>query len=219
MFKPSVTARIYHRIYLRTLKLTASIHRKRLKNTDFTIISNNCWAGICYQHYGLQKLSPTVGTYFFAEEYLKFCSNLKYYLGQELRFIDATESKYASILAERKELDVPIGVLDDVEIVFLHYKSPEIAKEKWERRIKRVNWENLIVKFSYQNGCTDAHIHQFFSLTLPGKRFAFVNHPFPVYETAFLIPGCENDQITNDTFYWNRYFDVDDFINQSILEQ
>ncbi|MBQ3614621.1 MAG: DUF1919 domain-containing protein, partial [Anaerotignum sp.] len=213
-FNPSIAERICHKIYLHTLRLTASVHRKRLKRADFTIISNNCWAGICYEHYGLPKISPTVGAYFFADDYLKFCSDLKYYLGQELRFIQAKESKYASILMEREEMHVPVGVLDDVEIVFLHYKTPEIAKEKWERRVSRINWDNLIVKFSYQNGCTDAHIHQFFSLPLPGKRFAFVNRPFPEYPSAFVIEGYENNQIENDTFWWNQYFDVDGYLNK-----
>lgn len=29
--------------------LTASIRRKKLNNTDFTIISNNCWGGCVYE--------------------------------------------------------------------------------------------------------------------------------------------------------------------------
>lgn len=217
MSKPTLMERIVHKIYVKTLKLTAPAHRKKLKTTDFTIISNNCWAGICYRHYGLPKLSPTVGLYFFAEDYLKFCSDLKYYLSQELRFIQAKESKYADILMKRGEMHVPVGLLDDVEIIFLHYKTPEIAKEKWERRVKRINWDNLIVKFSYQNMCTEEHIHRFFALPLPGKRFAFVNRPFPEYPSAFVIEGYENSQIDDDAFWWNRYFEVDEYLNQNIV--
>ena len=35
----------------------------------FTIISNNCWGGLVYQHYNLSYDSPTVGCYFFALTY------------------------------------------------------------------------------------------------------------------------------------------------------
>lgn len=32
---------------------TARYRRKRIHQTDFTIISNNCWGGFIYQSYGL----------------------------------------------------------------------------------------------------------------------------------------------------------------------
>ena len=51
--------------------------RNKLNNTDFSIISNNCWGGSVYRRYGLQYKSPTIGLYFFAEEYIKFLMNLE----------------------------------------------------------------------------------------------------------------------------------------------
>ena len=42
-----------------------------LDNKDFTIISNNCWGGMIYESYGMQKLSPTVGLFFMSEDYIK----------------------------------------------------------------------------------------------------------------------------------------------------
>lgn len=44
-----------------------------------------------------------------------------------------------------------IGKLDDIEVVFLHYKSEEEAYQKWNRRKKRINYNNLIFKFNDMN--------------------------------------------------------------------
>lgn len=156
-----ITDRLVNKISGLTNPLIGKYRKSRLINTDFTIISNNCWAGICYEYYGLPKLSPTVGLYFFADEYIKFLNNLERYLSIDLRFINVHDSKYCKALIDKKQSNVPIGILDDVEIVFLHYKDAIIAREKWQRRVERVNWNNMIYKFSYMNNCTSGHIHAF----------------------------------------------------------
>lgn len=208
MFRPSKKERILHKIEERLRPFFADFRRKKLKRFDFTIISNNCWGGICYEYFGLVKQSPTVGTFFFAEDYLKFVKRLKYYLSLELRFINVDESKHFSYLKEH-EIRCPIGILDDVEVFFLHYSNESLAKEKWSRRVRRVNWENLIFKFSQMNECSFDHLLMFDKMDLPGKKFMFVNKPNKEYSCAFYYPGYENDlQIENDTFYWNRYVDV-----------
>ena len=53
-----------------------SPRRKYLRNTDFSIICNNCWAGYVYRRFGLPYLTPTVGLYFFPEDFLKLCSDV-----------------------------------------------------------------------------------------------------------------------------------------------
>ena len=101
-----------------------SWNRMRIKERDFTIISNNCWAGKVYQYLGMPYLTPTVGLYFFAEDYIKFVSNLKYYLSLELRFITALDSRYREVLQERKHDMVPIAVLDDVRSGRIEFFAP-----------------------------------------------------------------------------------------------
>jgi len=143
-------------------------NRKKIKSRDFTIISNNCWAGKVYQYLDMSYLSPTVGLYFFADDYLKFVSNLEYYISLELSCIPIQESRYKDVLLERKRI-CPIGKLDDVEIVFLHYKSEQEAKEKWNRRKMRINWDHLIIKFSKMNLCTENHMRKFAELPYEHK--------------------------------------------------
>lgn len=143
--------------------------KKSIKNKNFSVISNNCWAGRVYQYLDMPYLSPTAGLYFFAPDYIKFVSDLRRYLATELRFIEPEESKYYEEIKKRNQTDKPIGILDDVEIVFLHYKTKEEAAEKWNRRKERVNFDNIILKFSRMDLCTEKEIEKFDSIPLKNK--------------------------------------------------
>ncbi len=158
-------------------KLFAKKRQKKLKNTDFTIISNNCWGGMIYESYNLRKNTPTVGLYFYAEDYIKFLKNLKKNLNTKLTFINPSESKWKELfMSDKRSGTFPIGKINDIEIFFLHYKSAKEAKEKWERRCKRVNFENLIVKFNDQNMCTEQDVKEFFKLPFKNKIFFTVKN-------------------------------------------
>lgn len=73
----------------RTNPLFAKGRCERLDRCDFSIISNNCWAGPVYRYFGLPNKSPTEGLYFFASYYVRFSANLRHYLSSHLEFIDA----------------------------------------------------------------------------------------------------------------------------------
>ena len=45
MFRPSVSERLIHTFDMKTRNFFSGKRRKKLNNTDFTIISNNCWGG------------------------------------------------------------------------------------------------------------------------------------------------------------------------------
>ena len=193
----------------------SSFRRKQLNNTDFSIISNNCWGGHVYRRFDLPYSSPTVGLYFFSEEYLKFVSNLEYYLHTELRFISSYESKYKDELIKRNQTKVPIGLLDDVELVFLHYKNEYEASEKWKRRTDRVNLGNLIVKNSQMNLCTDDHLYQFDRLPYK-KKIAFIaqdsclNINCGIKIKRYSADGCVKD----DTTFFSNHVNLIDLINR-----
>ena len=188
--------------------------RESLTNTDFSIICNNCWAGYVYRRYKLPYATPFIGLYLFAEDYVKLCENFKFYTKQPIEFIDCKDSKYCDIIAERNQQNVPIGKLHDVEIIFLHYKTQEEAKEKWERRIKRINYDNLIFKFSKMNYCTDEHLKRFDSLKAK-KKFCFV----PPEDAGLIKCGVpfksakEKKEVGNDTLEYSKYIDIEKLIN------
>ena len=151
----------------------SNIRRKALKNTDFTIISNNCWGGMIYESYNLRKNSPTVGTFFMASDYIKFISNLKHYLKADLTFINPETAHCIEEIKKNKSYpNFPVGLLDgEIEIVFLHYKSEKEALEKWTRRCSRVNYENILFKFNDQNECTLQDLEAFINLPYNNKLF------------------------------------------------
>ena len=180
--------------------IRCAYNKKRIKSRDFTVISNNCWAGKLYQYLDMPYLSPTVGLYFFADDYIKFLKNLKYYMSLDLKFTSFKDSKYSEILKENNQIEKPIGVLDDVEIVFLHYKSEEEAYEKWNRRKARINWDNLYVKFSKMNQCTEKHMKEFSELPYE-KKILLGTRKMPKYDCEVYWNGKtdKNGQILLDT--------------------
>lgn len=182
-------------------------------NKNFSIISNNCWGELIYPYYGLPYMSPTAGLYFFDEEYIRFVSNLNYYINTDLQFIDAQKSKYRDLLYKKGQENCPIGLLDDVEIVFLHYKTKEEAKNKWDRRKKRICWDNIILKYSQSISTKIEMMHKFEQL--PYKKVIFVIKDYQL-KSQIIYPGCEcNGCISNDTDYITKHFEPTDLINSS----
>ncbi len=180
---------------------------------DFTIISNNCWAGSVYRWYNLPYLTPTAGIYFFADDYIRFLSNIRYYLSIPPKQIPYEQSKYKDILIERKQMDVPIGRIDDVEIVFLHYPTFDVAKEKWLRRVARINWDNLIIKNSEMNYCTENEIRLFDKLPFE-RKFIFTTRDYSISSQVIFKEYLGQDQVKDDTLLFNKYVNLNNLITK-----
>lgn len=195
--------------------IMAPFRLKRIKyNKDFTIISNNCWGGHVYRYFNLSYSSPTVGMYFFAEDYIRFISNLKKYMEMDMVFITAKESIHYQEIVDKhpSSLNKPIGRLGDVEIVFLHSKSREEALIKWNRRKKRVNYDNLVVKMSEMNGCTMEHLRLFDALPYK-KKFVFVTKDYGLASQVIYKECMGMSEIDNDTILFRKYVNLENLIN------
>lgn len=195
-------------------KFLGFIHRSLLVSTEFTIISNNCWGGVIYKYFGLKFQSPTVGMYFFSDEYIKFLKNFDYYIQQPLIVRDSTSSKYKEELLRRGQNPL-IGWLDDVEIVLLHYHDVDDAIRKWEYRRDRIDRKCLIFKFNDQNLCSEQCISEFDKLNFANK-ICFTGRNYPEYaSTIFFKEYAEIGYVQNDTKmrHWRRYFNVIRYIN------
>lgn len=212
----------YEGLRLRVLKkirlLFAKSRNKKLINKEFTIISNNCWGGMIYESYNLPKMSPTVGLFFMADDFIRFCSDIKRYTSAELTFIPPESSKYADDL---KKMGVfgkfPIGVIDDIQVMFLHYHSEQEAKEKWKRRCSRINLDKLIVKFNDQNGCCEEHARAFAARPFEHKLF-FTVHDWGVnkWDGYYKIKQHTKDDFvtaSHEPLVKNRYVDLTKLIN------
>lgn len=200
-------------------RVWGNIRCRRIDRTDFTIISNNCWGGHVYRRFNLPYLSPTVGLYFYADDYLRFVSDIESNVSKPLRFITCEESRHRDDLKNKGQTEVPIGVLgDDIEIVFLHYSSEQEAFEKWNRRCKRINFSNLIIKNSEMNGCTPEDIKAF--MTLPYKKVAFVTEKtYRETGQGTVIKKYANEsRVLDDTTYYAQHVDLISLINSKKID-
>lgn len=204
------------------LKLLAPYRKMFLKNKQFTIISNNCFASLVYQRYNLIYQTPTIGTFIMPDDYIKLLKNLKYYLESPLVFISPNQSKYITVLENiDKWGHYPIARLDDIEIHFLHYTSSEEASLKWNKRLKRINWNRILVKFSQQNQCKELTLKEFETLNYKYK-FCFVNQYLSDNPTFINLKECEQyEEITFDAErkYYNKYIHITKLLNSMLVDE
>ena len=196
--------------------LLADRRQSKLLYKDFTIISNNCWGGMIYESYNLQKLTPTVGLYFMASDYIKFISNIKKYVLEDLVFISPKESKWLTSKETQDSIKCPIARLDDIEIYFLHYHSEEEARDKWTRRCSRINWDRILFKFNDQNGCTEEDLKAFINLPYKNKVFFTckewnIKHDCIVKINQFA--NKEHVMASYEPFGKSRYININELIN------
>lgn len=203
---------IVHRIQKYTNKYIGKLRLTNLKSKSFTVISNNCWAGSVYRYYNLPYNSPTVGLYFFSRDYIKFLNNLRYYCTHRIECIDVSQSKYRELLISKHQENVPIGRIDDIEVIFLHYSSFAEAKEKWQRRVNRIVWGNLFIKMSEMNGCTIDDIYEFDKLPFENKVI-FTTQDYGIKSQVIMKQWKGDNQIKDDTTWFNKYIDITAFLN------
>lgn len=185
---------------------------RKIHKVPFTIISNNCWGGHVYRYFAQPYDSPTVGLFFYSDEYIRFLSNIKKYIGEELKFIPIESSRYYDDLQKKNLLHCPIGLLADVEIVFMHYKTQEEAKEKWTRRASRIHWNNLIIKMTQQNLCTEHHMKVFDKLPYK-KKIIFTSDDYKLESQIIFTECMGKGEVVNDTLNFRRYVDLIKLIN------
>lgn len=123
-----------------------AVQRKRLKNEDFSILASNCVGGIIYHRLGRQFLSPTIDLWMLQKDFLQFVLNLRWYLQQELVFVQDPDRDY------------PVARLADITLYFTHYKTEEHARHCWNRRKERINYDNLYIVMYDRDGITEEDI-------------------------------------------------------------
>ncbi len=165
----------------------------QLKADNFSIISQNCIGGVLYSDMKMQFLSPTINTFIPEPDFIKFVSNLEYYINQEIVMSWAEE--------------YPVGLLDDVHVHFMHYDTCYEAKESWNRRKKRINWNNILILATDRDGFDDC-VYDVWK-KLPYNKVLFTVNPFYT-EDCIHIDDKDNcgyvyDLISKREFYKNGY--------------
>lgn len=199
-------------------KLLSWFRRKMLYRTDFSIISNNCFGGFVSQYFDLPYESPFVGLFLFAPDYIRMLERLDFYLKGDLIFIEPEKSNYVDFMKNQGTFSTyPIARLYDVELHFLHYKTELDAAEKWSRRVKRINWDNLIYKFCDRDLATLELI----------RRFDELPHSAKICLTAKKIPlkSClkllneDGDMVMNEWGSFVRTANVIRVLNDLMLNK
>lgn len=124
--------------------------KKKLINSNFSIISQNCIGGVFYHDMNMKFLSPTINLHLKSEDFIKFVNNLESYLAKPL------EMKYGE--------QYPVGILGDINIYFNHYETCEEAYEKWQERKERINFEKLIVIMTDRDGFNENTMKKFLKI-------------------------------------------------------
>ncbi|WP_051651907.1 DUF1919 domain-containing protein [Prevotella sp. P6B1] len=156
----------YHRLQ----RMFKFYRRIGLYSKDFSIISNNCTGGYVYQYYGIPYNTPTEGLYFTTSDYIKLMQIPEYYFKQKVHLIDPQKS---SLYKEGRIINHPVGLIDDVEVYFLHYHDPEEALSKWYRRASRINYNKLFFLLTETELMKQGHVQQF-SETIEKKEYTGV---------------------------------------------
>ena len=199
--------RIRNMIWTKKHKKLNEENRSKLsaKGRRASIISMNCTGGILSHDLGLQFKSPTVNLFFRAEDFIKFCENLKYYLAIN-EFIECTDP---GIIENRK---YPIVYLGDLLIFLVQYKSVEEAQNKWNERKKRFNWDIIVIIDTDREGMTEDLKDRFEAL--PYRKIMFTHLPDKRHSSCFYIKGYEKDNcvgIITDHDTWDGKRPVDQF--------
>ena len=176
--------------------------RYKLKNKKITIMSNNCNGTFIYHDLNLEFNSPTINLFIPVKYFVKFMENLDYYLKQELKEYDD------------KSVDYPVGILDDIRINFMHYKTFQEAKEKWYERCKRIDKTNRFVIMNETENATYEDLVNFDKLPYENK-VVWTHKPYPEIESAFYIKGFEDkgacdclfEFLPNKTIKYMRYYE------------
>jgi uncharacterized protein (DUF1919 family) len=194
----------------------SSIPRRKLRNKHFSIIGNNCFVGGMYHKYGLKYSSPTIWTYIFPDEYLRFLGKLDWYLAQPLEFIKASKHAMSKRFTQITGKVYPIGLLGgDVEIHFMHYKTQQEAAEKWNNRLKRLCRDNLFVVFSDSEEFKEPQLETFAGLPFEHKVFLSAK-PHAGFDGIVFVKDYASApyvfDVTRNRKY-EKYFDLTRWLN------
>lgn len=180
--------------------------RKKLKNTNFSLISSNCNGATILHDLGLRFNSPFVNLWIKPKDYLKMLGDLENYMKCKLFFIDEPGITY------------PVALLNDIHIYFQHYKTKEEAETKWNERVKRINYDNIYVLFTDRDGCTFEDLITFDNLDYKNK-VVFVNKNLPDIKSSVYIKGFDNEESVGNCMYYQgkyaykKYYDQFDYVS------
>ena len=174
-----------HFIWVICKKFRDISYRRKFTNREISINSMNCTDGILYHDLRLQFLSPTINMYMRAEDFIKFCENMDYYLS-----IDNMEECTAPTIIGNREY--PVACLGDIYLFLVHYHSVAEAQTKWDSRKRRINKDKIVIIDTDREGMTPSLKDRFENL--PYKKVMFTHHPDSEHPSCYYLKGYETQE-------------------------
>jgi len=192
---------------------TLRYFQNRIHNHELSIFSNDCWGGEIYKNLQMPYLTPFVGLMLMAPCYIKLLKRPLHYLEQTpMEFIAV--SQYEAYNDVRKQLNYPLARIDDIEIHFMHYKTPEEAQSKWSRRVIRIIWDNIFVKFDIgKDYATPDLLDQFLQLPFDRKLVVGPSNSFSENKSNFVAISNYSGDGTLMFYSSIKHFDIVRWLN------
>jgi uncharacterized protein (DUF1919 family) len=159
-------------------------HERMLRDIPFCIIADTCWGAEVYKHVQRPFNTPFIGLGVDPQDFRRILLDLDGYLGRELEFDRLSHHPRPD------GIRWPIARLGDVEIRCVHYDDFETAREKWNRRVERMDLDHLYISFHADRKRTKPEdLEPFLALPHP-RKVAFTREPRP---GGVAVPAWCND--------------------------
>ena len=84
-----------------------------------------------------------------------------------------------------------------------------------EKRVERINWDRIILKFSYQNECNDNLVESF--LEIEGyPKFVLVGKPITNHKDEIVFRRARGKETVNETINFDRFLNPIRLINERL---
>ncbi len=87
----------------------------------------------------------------------------------------------------------------------MHYNNEQTAKDCWERRAKRINFDNLFFMLTERDGCTYEDLKEFDNLPFKNK-VAFTHKKYKEIKSSFYIKGFEKENCLGNLYLFTTKF-------------
>lgn len=173
--------------------------------------------GYVYNRLGLPFSTPLINIMWNRDEYVKFIDDPIFYLKSDLKVVE---------MGNLKKGINPVGMLGtkekSVKLELVHNVDFNEAIEQWNRRRKRINYDNIFVKMGFSSNISKAKLDNYISTfnNVPYNKILFYygdSYVKGVFKTdRFIWRQVSGDRV--DSFNYNDYCRGEYHIDLDILK-
>ena len=189
-----------------------SYNRRRLTNTNPTLICSNCTGGVLYHWLGLEFRSPFINLYLDNTDFLTALENFDDFINTEI-IEDLNSGK-----------DYPVGIgFNGVRIHFMHYPDFKTAIQKWNSRKQKIDKNNMAIMLTNLGIENSSHplpqtylIQRFNNLPFKNKIiFSGIRYDYPnvVFLKGYQKVSAHKNIFGTKSIFGKRYIDQFDYVS------